>query len=139
MIITLENILNKLKNGDNPVKKSRVFGSNNKNQYKLLESLEIKLSNNAVIVIPNGYIWDLASVPRLLWWLVPTDSDAELAFLIHDYLYENRFISKKFADKEMLVWSKLISGTKELSIRNIDVYVRYYAVHFFGGIAWKNK
>jgi len=138
MIITLDNILNKLKSGHNPVKKTRVFGTNNQNQYKLLESLEIKLSNNYIIVIPNGYVWDLASVPRFLWWLFPPDSDAEIAFLIHDYLYENKIISKKFADNEMLIWSKTTNGRKNISFRNIDNYTRYYAVKYFGKIAWNN-
>jgi hypothetical protein len=137
MIITLENIIGLLKR-ENPVKKSRVYGRNTINQYILLETLEIELSNKYIVVIPKGYIWDLASVPRLLWWLFPTDSDAELSFLIHDYLYENRIGNRNFADSEMLIWSSKLSGRSKTSLRNIDNKTRYMAVKWFGQRAWKN-
>jgi hypothetical protein len=137
MIITLQNILTTLKR-ENPVKKSRVYGRNTKSEYLLLETLEIELSNKYVIVIPRGYIWDLASVPRGLWWLFPPDSDAELAFLIHDYLYENRIGSRSFADNEMLIWSSKLSGRSKTSLRNIDNKMRYLAVKWFGKRAWNN-
>lgn len=138
MMITLINIRELLISGINPVKKERVWGHNNKNYYKLSEEINVMLSNGMIITIPNGYVWDLASVPRLLWWLVPPDSDAEIAFLIHDHLYENKIISKDFADNEMLLWSKETNGRKNVSLRNIDNYVRYYAVKWFGKIAWNN-
>jgi hypothetical protein len=138
MIVTLDNILGYLKRGENPVKKSRVFGNNTINQYKLLETLEIELSNKLIIVIPKNYVWDLASVPRFLWSLVPPDSDAEIAFLIHDYLYENKIVSRKFADNEMMIWSKKTNGTVNVSIKNIDNKVRYYGVKWFGRKAWDN-
>jgi len=138
MIATLDNILGYLEHGSNPVEKSRVWGCNNKSQYKLLSSLKIKLSNGTVICIPDNYVWDLASTPRFLWWLVPPDSDAEIAFLIHDYLYENKIGNRKFADKEMLIWSTKTNGTKNISLKNIDNYIRYYAVKLFGRKAWKN-
>ena len=120
------------------VKKVRVYGENNINRYMLVEEITVRLSNKEVIVIPEGYIWDLASVPRIFWAIVPPDSDAELAFLIHDYLYENRLFSRKFADDEMLKWSKELNGTDRWSIRNIDNYVRYYAVRCFGEKVWRN-
>lgn len=135
MILTIKNILEIIRR-ENPVKKSRIFGSNTINKYVLLETIEIELSNKYVILIPKGYVWDLASVPRFLWWLFPPDSDSELAFLIHDYLYENRIINRDFADKEMLIWSKKLSGTQNTSVRNIDNTMRYLAVKWFGTKAW---
>lgn len=135
MILTLKNI-NTIYKTKNPIIKSRVFGHNTINEYRLETDLTIELSNKQVICIEKGYVWDLASVPRFLWWLMPPDSDAEIAFLIHDYLYENRIISKEFADKEMLIWSIVLNGRKLLSLRNIDNSLRYYAVKWFGRKAW---
>lgn len=135
MIITIKNILEVIRR-ENPVKKSRVFGSNTINKYVLLETIEIELSNKYIILIPKGYVWDLASVPRFLWWLFPPDSDSELAFLIHDYLYENRIINRNFADKEMFIWSTKLGGTRNTSIRNADNVLRYLAVKYFGKSAW---
>ncbi len=39
------------------------------------------------VTIPSGYMSDGASVPRLLWWLLPPWGDrATFAALLHDYL-----------------------------------------------------
>lgn len=135
MILTLKNTKAAFEI-DNHVIKSRVFGSNTKNTYKVCREIKVELSNKQVICIPKGYVWDLASVPRILWWLFPPDSDAELAFLIHDYLYENRIIGKEFADNEMLIWSIALNGRKNVSLRNIDNKARYLAVKWFGHKAW---
>jgi hypothetical protein len=137
MVHTLENIKDTLLSGKNPIKKSRVYGENTINKYFLLEAVNFKLSNGVVVVIPEGYIWDLASVPRLFWAIIPPDSDAEVAFLIHDYLYENRLFGRKFADQEMLKWSKATNSTNKWSLSNIDNYVRYYVVRWFGLRVWR--
>ena len=121
------------------IPKVRVFGNNNINSYRLLIDLSIELSDGRLITIPKGYIWDLASVPRILWAICPPDSDAELAFLIHDFLYENQINSRKWADIEMLRWSRETNGTKNLSLKNIDNIVRYWAVRIGGKKAWDTK
>ena len=127
---------------ENPIKKSRVYGKNNINNYKLLQDVNVRISDGRIIKIPKGYVWDLASVPRLLWSLVPPDSDAELAFLIHDYLYENNKIlgyNQEFCDNEMRIWAKELNGTQnKYSLRNIDNSIRYYAVRLFGKKVFNN-
>lgn len=138
MIYTLENIKYEILNNGNPVVKRRVFGKNTINAYRLEKELFVKLSNGIVLMFPENYEWDLASTPRFLWHLFPPDSDAELAFLIHDFLYENQIESREFADKEMLKWSKVLNGTNKISLRNFDNYARYYAVRWFGKKAWNN-
>lgn len=124
------------------VRKQRVVGLNKKNKYRLLEDLVIQLSNNDLITINQGFIWDGSSVPRFLWWLLPPDGDFELGSLIHDYLYINKHkfkYTRKFVDKEMLLWSNVLSGTQnKISFRNIDNYIRYYFVRLFGGFVWKD-
>ena len=127
---------------ENPIKKSRVYGKNNINNYKLLQDVNVRISDGRIIKIPKGYVWDLASVPRLLWSLVPPDSDAELAFLIHDYLYENNKIlgyNQEFCDNEMRIWAKELNETQnKYSLRNIDNLIRYYTVRLFGKKVFNN-
>lgn len=135
-MITLDNI-NELQEDYSIIKKQRVHGSNNKTRYRLLEGLEIELSNSKVITIPKGFVWDASSTPRLFWWLLPPEGDFELAALIHDYLYVHKITSRKFADKEMLIWSKVTNGTKKISLKNIDNWTRYYGVRAFGFLVWK--
>lgn len=40
------------------------------------------------IIVPAGYSFDLASVPRPLWWLIAPNELSIVAPLFHDYLYE---------------------------------------------------
>jgi hypothetical protein len=138
-MITLENVKHQF-TIKNPIIKSRVYGKNTINKYTLYKSIDIKLSTGMIITIPKGFKWDLASVPRFLWWLMSPDVDSEIAYLIHDYLYINKIGDRKFADKEMYVWAKVTnSTTNKLSARNIDNWLRYIAVRIFGNIIYKKN
>jgi hypothetical protein len=124
---------------NNPIHIRRVFGNNSINKYELLKTLKIELSNGKIITIPKGYTWDLSSVPRFLWWLLPPDGDFQIGALIHDYLYEFKVLPQKECDKEMYLWSKAVSGTENISLRNIDNKLRYYGVALFGGFVYNKK
>lgn len=39
------------------------------------------------ITVPAGFILDCASVPRLLWWIIPPDGLHRPAATAHDWLY----------------------------------------------------
>jgi hypothetical protein len=135
MVYSLENIKYQVMN-NNPIKMQRVYGNNSINNYELLQDVTFKLSNGTVIIIPNGYKWDLSSVPRFLWWLLPPDGDFQVGALIHDYLYEYNMVNRKFADLEMYKWSSAVSGTSKKSIRNIDNKLRLWGVRLFGWYVW---
>lgn len=134
-VLTLYNIKGYLVNGP-LIKIARVYGTNKINRYQLLERVDIQLSDGTIIDIPEGYVWDLSSVPRFLWGLLAPDGDFQIAALIHDYLYEFKVKSRKFADDEMLIWSKEVSGTKNRSLRNLDNKLRYLGVRAFGWYVW---
>lgn len=138
-MITLENIKQDLVFDCNPVIKSRIYGNDNVNQYKLVYGLSIRLSSGQEIWIPKGYVWDLATVPRIFQSLITTDNDAEIAYLIHDYLYENKIGSRKFADNEMKLWQRVTNGTDKISLRNVDNAIRYYVVRMFGWTVYNKK
>lgn len=141
-IIELHNVKSIMQK-ENPIVKSRVYGKNNINNYKLMNDIVVRLSNGKIITIPKGYVWDLASVPRFLWSLVPPDSDAELAFLLHDVLYEKNIelgYTQEFCDNEMKLWSEILNGTsKEISLRNLDNTIRFLAVKWFGKKVFNNN
>jgi len=137
--ITLDNVVSKLV-ASNPIKKSRVYGANTISRYRLLETLRIKLSDNTLIVVPVNFEWDLSSVPKIFHSILSVDSDAEIAYLIHDYLYVTKKTTRKFADDEMFIWAKKVNGTsKWYSAKNIDNRLRYIAVSIFGGLVYNKK
>lgn len=147
-MITLKNI-SSLQPVFSIITKTKLRGNNSKPRYRLDKALDIQLSNGINIHIPKGFVWDLSSVPRFLWALLPPDGDYELAYLIHDYLwiekekmakqfaYYNLKFNRKFTDQEMLRWAKVTNGTKKPSLRNLDNYIRYIGVRTFGWLVWK--
>ena len=59
--------------------------------WRLEEPLtyEVKcLGSRRKITAPRGYLVDGASIPRLLWWLLPTWGRYSRATVPHDYLYD---------------------------------------------------
>ena len=136
-LITLSNARSELTKGG-VIQRERIFWSENRwKKYKLLKSITIKLSNNEVITIDKGFEWDLSSSPRIFWSIVPPDGDFEIASLIHDYLYQKKITTRRFADKEMYKWSKVVNSTNKWSFKNIDNWVRFVAVTLFGGFVWR--
>jgi hypothetical protein len=139
MILTINNV-KEVFTKKNPIVKSRVYGKNTINKYTLINAISIQLTDGKVITIPKGFEWDLASVPKFLWWLMSPDVDSEIAYLIHDYLYINQTLPRKEADLEMYKWAVVTNGTKnKLSARNIDNWLRWKAVVLFGNSVYKKN
>ena len=142
MLITKENIVDYLENG--LVKTSMVYPITSEKHYIVLEEIIIKLSNDEIIKIPKGFTFNGSSSPRFLWWLFPPYGDFFFAAIIHDYLYHIMFksdelgikLAKKFADKEMLIWSNILNNRN--FGKKIDNYLRYYAVILFGMKQYKD-
>lgn len=137
MIYTLQNIrAESIK--DNPVKYSRIIPGTKWKKYKLLQEIKVQLSNKEVITIPEGFEWDLASVPQFFHSVIRPSGVDDIAYLIHDYLYQNNLYYRKFCDEEMLKWAKAMKGTQKWSWRNWDIKTRYYVVRAIGWTVWNN-
>jgi hypothetical protein len=146
-MITLDNV-SSFQKEYSLISKTKIRGNNSKPRYRLDVTLKIQLSNGMNITIPEGFEWDLSTVPRFAWGFLAPDGDFELAYLIHDYLWINKeemyelfeyydvVFDQKFTDDEMLKWAKVTNGTEKISIRNIDNLIRYYGVRFFGWLVW---
>jgi Protein of unknown function (DUF1353) len=141
VVISLDNISHVLK-VYNPIVRRRLSLRPSKwKKYELLVDINIRLSNGDLIQIPNGFMWDLSSVPQVLWSIFPPDGDHEFAALIHDYLYQNSVFdicTRAFADKEMYLWSKEVNKNKAfIPWFKFDNLMRYLGVRLFGWIVWK--
>jgi hypothetical protein len=95
------------------------------------------------VTIPGGFEFDLASVPRQVWWLVAPFELSIAAPLIHDFLYrcggapppgavvpEHRY-TRREADRLFL---------RMMEREGVAAWRRraaYGAVRAFGGLAWK--
>ena len=134
--VDLENIESLLKLG--LIKVNMVYPISKSSHFRLDNNLSVKLSNGNKVIINKGFEFDGSSSPRFLWWLVPSYGDFFFAAVIHDYLYQTKYMSvdlgsefaRKFADKEMRIWSVLLNS-KTIG-KKLDNHLRYYAVKWFG-------
>jgi Protein of unknown function (DUF1353) len=87
------------------------------------------------IVVPKGFVTDLASVPRILWAYLPPFGNYTAAAIVHDFLYTMQHvhggpIKRSFADRVFL------HGMAHLGVRETQRLVMYRAVRAFGWIPW---
>ncbi|MGN6312614.1 MAG: DUF1353 domain-containing protein [Rhodanobacteraceae bacterium] len=87
---------------------------------------------NTAIVVPAGFIPDLASIPQALWstGLTPTGQYGRAA-IVHDYLYWSQKCTRAQADRLLLI------AMKESDVSEFDERAIYEAVHLGGASAWK--
>jgi hypothetical protein len=83
------------------------------------------------IVVPKGFVTDLASIPRLFRILLPRDDVYMLPAVIHDYLYWTQGCSRSEAD------SVLFLAMKEYEIDPFRRWIIYLGVRWFGAWAWR--
>jgi hypothetical protein len=101
------------------------------NQCYLLESPYFFENQENKYTIPSGFIYDGASIPRLLWTPLGVTPDGihRAATLIHDYLYVNKMVfnySRKEVD-EIFYNHLLILGMNKRKAK-----VLYFGVRIFG-------
>jgi hypothetical protein len=82
------------------------------------------------IEVPEGYVTDFASVPRVFWPIIAPWGRYGKASVLHDYLYNEKSLSRKEADKIFL------QGMKVLGTKSWRRFCIYYAVKLFGGFVW---
>jgi hypothetical protein len=82
------------------------------------------------IDVPMGFKTDFASVPRLLWSVIPRWGKYGNAAVIHDFLYWEQDRTREESDRIFLEAMRVLKVS--FMIRTLI----YYAVRFFGWYAW---
>lgn len=98
--------------------------------YKLTKDMVVFSHRCGVTVIPQGFVTDMASVPRGFWNLFPPTGPWAKAAVYHDYLYQTGTISRADADHEFA------EGMKALGVCWVTRMAMWVALRLFGGIAW---
>lgn len=86
-----------------------------------------------VIDVPIGTYTDFASIPRLLWSILPRWGKYGNAAVIHDWLYWDQSRSRREAD---LI---LLEGMDVLDVSAWQKFPIFWAVRFFGWMAWASN
>jgi hypothetical protein len=96
--------------------------------------------NGSTLTIPEGYRFDMASVPRILWPLLPSFALGTAAPLIHDYCYAR---AGHIDSWPPLVWKRAkVDALFRATMRDEGVAtwkrtVAWLAVRAFGWLCWR--
>ena len=116
-------------------------------EIKALKGVGVKVKRETnkteTITVPKGFVTDLASVPRAMWWLI-APFDVARAAIIHDLLYkvirQYRWKKKDAEDKELIKQAKVAADKVFLlgmqdadpKIPGYKIYLSWKAVDLFG-------
>ena len=101
--------------------------------YELLEPFQWTCAGREHVV-PAGFRYDYASVPRIGWGLLPpNDPQYAASARIHDYLYETHLYTRWVADHIML------EGFRFMGVPRWKRMIMYSAVRSCGWSAWRHS
>lgn len=100
--------------------------------FTLLAGFVAELSPGVLVTVPAGYETDLASVPRLLWWLFPPHGKYRRAAVVHDYIYTH--LCHRFSRSE--ADDAFRRGCLECGCSRLTARVLHAAVRLGGRGGW---
>ena len=100
--------------------------------FTLTRHLICVLNHDEVVVVPIGFRTDLASVPRVLWALLPPFGRYDAAAVLHDYLY---FAPARMtrADADAVLYEGMLA----LHVLPFTRWSIYLGVRLGGWVAWR--
>jgi hypothetical protein len=101
-------------------------------RWELREPLVWKESNQEIRV-PSGFRTDLASTPRLFWWIFPPFGLYGKAAVLHDWLYYEAILPRATADGIFL------EAMIELEVEGWRRGLMYRVVRIFGWISYGSE
>jgi hypothetical protein len=87
----------------------------------------------ANVVVPAGFVTELASIPRMFWSAFPPDGPYAYAAVIHDYLYWEQPLQREEADRIFRL------AMEDFKIARVTIDTLYGAVRSGGGTAWRSN
>jgi hypothetical protein len=91
------------------------------------------VNSNDRVSVDKGFATDFASVPRVLWWVLPKWGVYGNAAVVHDWLYWHQDRDRKQSDDIML------EAMSVLNVPELTKQLIYRAVRVFGGWAWRRN
>jgi hypothetical protein len=98
--------------------------------------------DHTIIRIPAGFSFDLASIPRVLWWLLAPNELGIAPPLAHDFLYQNRGVvtdpfDRVFTRREVDRLFRQLMGEEQVWWWRR--WAAWAAVRAFGWLAWNSR
>jgi hypothetical protein len=115
------------------IETSRIILEPKDTEWCLAQNIQVDISEPRIrLNIPAGFITDLASIPRIIWSLVPPYGLYTRSAVVHDWLYRSKIqITREDADK---VFLELMQQDK---VDPALAKFMYRAVRWFGAGSYK--
>lgn len=110
------------------IKTAQIIGSD---KEIVLDSFSVTTPLGGKIVVPKGFVSDLASTPRITWSLIPPTGKYKTSAIVHDWLYYSGLVSQKQSDDIFLY---LMRSHKVDPVKRC---VMWLGVRLFGFLAYK--
>ena len=85
------------------------------------------------IMVPSGFVTDLASVPRLFWRIFPKSGPYNKAAVIHDWMYRNHLFDRYDCD-DIFLDAMLFDG-----VGYFKAHLIWAGVRLGGCIPWNDE
>ena len=82
------------------------------------------------VSVPEGFVTDFASIPRIFWSLLRPDGDYTYPAIVHDWMYWRQDTSREIADNVLRL------GMQNFSVDIATIAAIYNAVRLGGGSSW---
>jgi len=116
-------------------------------KWVLTENWYYELSDGSMILIPKGFEFDGASIPRPLWALLSPTGLLLIPGLVHDYAYmyaqlwqvtSNKVVEPYGQDKNRKDWDKLFrSMGQEINGFSFVNFISWFALWLGGWLVWR--
>jgi len=107
--------------------------TNNPEEWVVFQPLKYRTNAGRLIVVPAGFVTDLASIPRLLYAIFPVNGLHRAAAILHDYLYERKIYKRSICDKLFL------EAMKSSGVSYATRTAMYIGVRIGGWLPWNNR
>lgn len=107
-------------------------------RWTLVEAFEFcSITTESIIRVPVGFCTDFASIPRVMWSLLPPAGPYGKAAVVHDWLYQKRDATTH------AVWrdeadAVLLEGMEALKVGRLTRWTIYMGVRIGGWFVWNH-
>ncbi|WP_353721348.1 DUF1353 domain-containing protein [Dyadobacter sp. 676] len=109
------------------------------NWWEVVEDCTVE-SKLPGMVIPAGYRTDFATIPRLLWPLMPPHGRMANAAIAHDYAYDNRLGEAEFGETQARLRAcvEFALRASKTAWPDWQMSIAYIFIRLFGRKWWRN-
>ena len=91
------------------------------------------IGSGVLVHVPELFMTDLASIPRLLTWLIPRYGRHSQAAVLHDWLYRNAGHGYNRRESDRMFYNAMVA----MKVRKSRAFVMWAAVRGFGWATWR--